>query len=373
MDSSEGYEVNIVTNKIEASAKIHKRKDREYLVSPIVILREGVLNGRLVPGEEIQRFADGWNGRPVPVRHPKQGNDYVSANSLDILDEVVIGNVFNVEYSDGALRGDIWIDVQRANAMGEEVAKIVENLQQNVPYEISSGYWAETEDLSGEWNGIQYNSIDRKLVPDHVAILPDEIGACSWSSGCGTPRINSQEIANTSFISESVRFIVNALTGKETKMKDCYINGILAANSKMSKDFLQSLDEDTLKTLSEALTPEENEAETAVEEVVSPVVEPVTNAAKLELPAEFNELMGEMRKIVANARQTQEQEKNHVVARILANASDFTEAELKAMSIETLRKMETKFAPADYSGRGFAFSANEASGEWEEYVKPEVK
>lgn len=359
--------MKIVTNRVDGSTRVETRKGREYLVSPIVILREGVVNGRLVPGEEIERFVDGWNGRPVPVRHPKRGDEYVSANSLDILDEVVIGNIFNAQYDDGALKGDIWIDVQRAKAMGEELANIVTNLQQNVPYEISSGYWAEGEDVSGEWNGVQYNSIDRKLVPDHVAILPDEIGACSWSNGCGTPRVN-QEIANTSFISEGVRFIVNALTGKETKMKDCYIKDI-TANSKLSEDFLRSLDEDALKVLSEALTPEEDEAETVVEE---PVVEPVTNSAKIELPAEFKELMGEMRKIVANARQAQDQEKANTVARILANASDFTEAELKAMSIETLRKLETKFAPADYSGRGAAFSAN-VGGDWEEYVKPEVK
>lgn len=364
--------MKIVTNVIDGSTRTETRNGKEYLVSPIIILREGVLNGRLVPGEEIQRFADGWNGRPVPVRHPKRGDDYVSANSLDILDEVVIGNIFNAKYDDGALKGDIWIDVMRAKAMGEELANIVLNLQQNKPYEVSSGYWAEDEEVSGEWNGIQYNMVSRKLVPDHVAILPDEEGACSWSNGCGTPRVNHQEIANTSFISEGVRLLINALTGKETaKMKDCYIKGI-TANSKLPKDFLQGLDEDTLKVLSEALTPEEDEAETVVEE--QPVVEPVmANTAKVELPAEFKELMGEMRQIVANARQAQDQEKAHTVQRILANAKDFTEAELKAMSIETLRKLETKFAPADFSGRGVAFSANTADSEWSEYVKPEVK
>lgn len=341
--------MKIVTNRL-ASTRTEVRKGKEYLVSPVVVIKEGILNDRFVPGEEIERFAESWNGRPVPVRHPKRGNQHVSANSLDILDEVVVGQLFNAHYEDAALKGEIWIDVQRAMGMGNEIAQIVANLKQGKPYEVSSAYWADDEAVTGEWGGIQYNAISRNLTPDHIAILPDEIGACSWQDGCGTPRVNSMQ--------------VNSCNCKgKNEMKDELIKAILSVNSKMTKEFLETLDETTLTVLNEALTPDENQ-EAAQE--TQPVI------ANAQVPAEFNDLMAQMRQIIANANAVVENEKKTLVARIVANSS-FTEAELSGMATDVLRKLETTLVPGDYSGRGGALSTNAADSEWEPYVKPEVK
>jgi hypothetical protein len=43
-----------------------------YLVAPVVLVREQVLNGEFLPAEEIEKSAPGWNDRTVVVHHPKQ-------------------------------------------------------------------------------------------------------------------------------------------------------------------------------------------------------------------------------------------------------------------------------------------------------------
>jgi hypothetical protein len=40
----------------------------------------------------------------------------------------------------------------------------------------------------GTLNGMEYGRIARNLMPDHLAILPDKIGACSIADGAGLLR-----------------------------------------------------------------------------------------------------------------------------------------------------------------------------------------
>jgi hypothetical protein len=43
----------------------------------------------------------------------------------------------------------------------------------------------------GDWNGIKYNSVAKNHRPDHLALLPGGVGACSVKDGCGI-RANSE-------------------------------------------------------------------------------------------------------------------------------------------------------------------------------------
>lgn len=164
---------------------------RRYLVSPVVALREGILNDTYVSAAEFSKFASSWQGRPVPISHPRADGLPTSANTPDIWANDVLGHLWNVAVDGGALKGEIWIDLDKAQTMGERALSILNRLRQGDPMEVSTGYFCEMEATAGSYNGAAYGGIARNIRPDHLALLPDEVGACSWADGCGTPRVNS--------------------------------------------------------------------------------------------------------------------------------------------------------------------------------------
>ena len=63
--------------------------------------------------------------------------------------------------------------------------------------EVSTGYWHDGRQHAGSFDGEPYKEVQRSLLPDHLAILPNERGACSVEDGCGTPRTNRFAVACT--------------------------------------------------------------------------------------------------------------------------------------------------------------------------------
>lgn len=165
---------------------------KPYLIAPVVLIREGVLNGYLYLAEEFGRYAEAWNGRPVSLGHPQRNGEYVSANSVDIWANEVPGQLWNVVAETDKLKGEIWIDLEKAEKIGAPALEVVENLRAAAPMEVSTGLFADMEEATGTWNSKSYDGIARNIRPDHLALLPNEIGACSWEDGCGTPRVNQK-------------------------------------------------------------------------------------------------------------------------------------------------------------------------------------
>ena len=173
---------------------------REYAVAPATIIVAGVLNGELVPAEELSEFAERWNGRPVPLRHPTDAaGNYISANSPDVIENAVLGQIFNAQFAEDRVKAEMWLDVAKIEKLGGDALTALERLDAGEVIEVSTGYYAYPEDGAGSFKGQHYSAIQRKLVPDHVALLPDEVGACSVADGCGAGRYNTQGLtANAS-------------------------------------------------------------------------------------------------------------------------------------------------------------------------------
>jgi len=72
---------------------------KQYLVVPVVAIREGVLNGVYVTSAEIEKSLPSWNGRPIPLSHPMQNGQPISANSPRVVERDVIGNLYNVNFA----------------------------------------------------------------------------------------------------------------------------------------------------------------------------------------------------------------------------------------------------------------------------------
>ena len=172
------------------STRSETYEGRDHLVAPVVILTEGVHAGSAgplyYPREELRRFPQAWNGIPLPVNHPDINGVPTIANSPEIIDRQSVGRLFNVRYDEvggiGRLRGELWVDVAKAQ---EVSPAILQRLQQNQPLEVSTGLYSDDEPSTGNWNGEAYQIIARNYRPEHLALLPDAIGACSIADGCG--------------------------------------------------------------------------------------------------------------------------------------------------------------------------------------------
>lgn len=184
-----------VTNSFMSNnkEKLKTRKETldgiEYLVAPVVMVKEQVLNGELLPRDEIAKSTPGWNGRPVVVYHPKNddGEDVI-ANDPEVVPNYEVGRIYNAEYDEDTskLKAEIWIDISKAKKKNKDTREALKMIENSDELEVSTGYIVnDYEAVSGEFDGVEYNAIQREILPDHLALLPKEIGACSWEDGAG--------------------------------------------------------------------------------------------------------------------------------------------------------------------------------------------
>ena len=178
-----------ITINLSPSGIRHDRMEgRDYIVAPMVMLTEGVhagSNGPLYyPTEELAKTPQVWNHKPVVVYHPTINGEGVSACDPDIVDKYKIGVVMNTKWdaTKNKLKAEAWIEVNRANEVDERIMQAIEN---NKPMELSTGVFTDNEASKGTWNTEEYVAVARNYRPDHLALLPDQIGACSMKDGAG--------------------------------------------------------------------------------------------------------------------------------------------------------------------------------------------
>ena len=90
---------------------------RAYLVAPVVAVVAGVLNGALLPVEEVDKLPDAWNGRPLVNDHPHSDDGYMSANAPGVLAGAWLGQVFGAYVEDDRLKGEAWFDLEMAESI----------------------------------------------------------------------------------------------------------------------------------------------------------------------------------------------------------------------------------------------------------------
>ena len=182
------------------AAMVHEVEEngRNYIVTPVVAIREGVLNGEFVPAQEIALSTDQWNGVPITIGHPKLEGDPVSLiQHPDVTSDVVVGEFRHAAFDGKGLRGEIWIDIELAEKQGDEGTYVLDQLRAEEPMDVSTGYIAAVNHQNGIFGEEMYSGVQQGIIPDHLALLPFEMGACSWSDGCGTPRVNTSEPPET--------------------------------------------------------------------------------------------------------------------------------------------------------------------------------
>ncbi len=170
---------------------------REYLVAPMIMIVEGVACGTegalFYPADELAKVPVIWNYKPVVVNHPMANSKGATACSPEEINERKIGVIMNTVWEAGVdgelgkLKAEAWIEVARAEEVEPRLSDAIAN---NTILELSTGLFTDNELVSGEFNGKPFDEIARNYRPDHLAILPDAVGACSVKDGAGFLRLN---------------------------------------------------------------------------------------------------------------------------------------------------------------------------------------
>ena len=371
----------------EGKPKRIRYEGRETLVVPVIMARaDVVMNGSWVPVEEL--IPETWNGVPVTVGHPEEGDGFTSANLPEVLTDWSVGRIFNAVLDGEKLKAEAWIDVKRANAVAPD---LVAQLEAGAAMDVSTGYFCDDEPAEGTLNGKAYTAISRNLRPDHLALLPGEEGACNWGDGCG---VRSNRRALQMKVQEALKVLAKAVTGNgkakpapkkkgnergsEDDLRQMVADLISQDSSPFTpddEDALRSMSEDTLRKMRDQYVKaesddEEAEPETATEEVETEEEDtevpaknegdqedkPVTpqkkgKAMTAKNPARVPALNAEDRAALDFARRTYGEHKAALVSKVVANSA-ITKEQAEAMPVATLEVIANGLKPAaNYAGR----------------------
>ena len=178
---------------IEYDVRYERHRGVEHMVVPVVMMLEGVHHGSGGPllhlEEELQTFVGAWNDSPVLIRHPEINGTPVSGKEQEVVDSLSVGAIYNTHFSEGKLKAEAWVDVNRVSKMYPEAYQM---LLEGMSMDVSVGVYNRQEVGEGDWNGEHYTATARDYRPDHLALLPDQEGACNLNDGCGV-RINAKK------------------------------------------------------------------------------------------------------------------------------------------------------------------------------------
>ena len=370
---------------------------RDYLVSPVVLLVEMVLRDELVPMDEISRYHEAWNGRPFVLGHPVDADGRtISANSPATLAETGLGYVFNVTVDEPKLKGELWLDIAKANEIGGDALAVAKRLENGQPLEVSTAYWRDRDETAGIFGSTKYAAVARNLRPDHLAALPNETGECNWQDGCGAPRINkgAEEGDPPAPIAQrATNSVINALrtlagvfgvdlsASKQEVVMDELIQQIMGdGRLDLNEDQLRAMSKDTLTALAGSLQglPEQSDGEEdppdGNDTPEPPSGDDVPNAnedppCNNEMPANLIALASaiEERGGVESLLAVLDGHEADRTARTTALVSElaanercaFTEERLAVMPVEDLETLQESLQPVSYAGRGGGHVSNQ--------------
>lgn len=257
--------------RLTANLAVNTRREtlngREYLVAPITLLVPGIHNGSqgsvYYSQEELEKDPSPWNGMPLVLNHPKsEEGAFISARTPAIIQRYGLGQIFN-STSNGKLGAEAWFDVEKTRQIDPT---ILNRLEAGETIETSTGLSARLVAVeNGQFNGKRFSHQATNFVPDHVAILPDSVGACSVKDGCGVLVNEDQnnllkEIKNTlrDFFTGSGQELKNtgdsaSSVSKEINMqKEKLINELVSScgcYSDSDKEVLNTYSEEKLEQL----------------------------------------------------------------------------------------------------------------------------
>lgn len=260
-----------VTATIGSGVRRDFKDGEEFLIAPIVAVREGVLNGELVRVDTLGRLLDEWQGTPITINHPpKQAAESISKTHAWVRSNK-IGTMENVHVANERLQGELWMPTKQPS---QQAVKVMQRIERGETLEVSVGFLSIFTGQQGVLGKKAFREVTQDAAPNHVALLPDDVGACSIKDGCGTPRAASANVHNPEFEG------VEATPWQQVDHTlPAYIAG---ANAALSQDVpthadVADLPSDVKQWIVKRTMLGDPDATTAEELLRAPVVNPSTN------------------------------------------------------------------------------------------------
>jgi hypothetical protein len=182
------------------SGRVRREKlyGRDFIVAPMTLIVPGVLNGSAgplyYPEDELERDPSIWNGIPIVVNHPMKNGKPLHARDPEVLNKFGIGFLFRSKAA-GKLTTEGWFDIEQTKLVDN---RVLEALEVGTPIELSTGLYADYIPAPADavFNGKAYTYTVRNYRPDHLAVLPDQKGACSLDDGCGVNNADGTQANN---------------------------------------------------------------------------------------------------------------------------------------------------------------------------------
>jgi hypothetical protein len=365
------YSVYKVKQTLGYEPKLTIHQEKPHLVLPVVMMIEGVHKGSQGPLlheiEQLGKFPASWNGIPVVIYHPEIDGEPVSANSPDIIDTRTVGRVYNTEVEGKKLKAEVWLDEDKLNTISEET---LNEINASKEMEVSLGMFTENDMTPGKYGEEEYEGVAYNHRPDHLAILPDQVGACSVVDGCGigantTGNIDidfkidgskldkkiqrntfeSGKIEDDSVDSNNVKQKKEDKKMSDNKCPEC-VKKINALIANKESGFVEA-DREWLDTLTEA----------ALDKIAPKVIEKIVDKI-VEKTVEVNKLTPEQTADLAFLAKQRADKRNEMILGIQTNTSKelWPDDALKMMNEDLLKRIFDSVkkveAPADYSLNG---------------------
>lgn len=251
-----------ITSNLESSeTRFEVHEGKTFLVAPVVMAKAGVvMNGSLTVVDELR--PEGWNGRPVTVGHPTEEGEFHTANDPSMITEWTVGQLFNAKVEDECLKAEAWIDIEKAKKVRPGLLAM---LKSKDPMDVSTGFFCVDEEVSGKSNGRDYVAISRNWVPDHLALLPDEPGACSFADGCGVRSNRARRLTMklTEKANKAVKGILAAVgvnSADAKKKVEAELSALLKANERGADDDSRTIISDLISNDASPFTPDDEDS-----------------------------------------------------------------------------------------------------------------
>jgi hypothetical protein len=412
-----------VTIKVNAAEVTHVGSE---LVFPLIAMTEGVRqaanseHAELVQCFEIEASAPLWDGFPLTITHPRDSKgNYISASHPEAL-PFVIGRVTKPEATDGKLKVEAHLDLVTLGIASSthpdltvraEAAAMRNRILDGEQIEVSAGYFTRIEPEEGTWDfesetPVEYSGLQQEIDPDHIALLKTtQQGACSWADGCGAPRMSEGL-----FVALEARKKPCTCHMAESAVNDDHQAGLRNNETVDRDDSVKPADEEGMmgaeaggdKDKEKNPAPNPNPPAPEPEKVKEPaattpeptkVPEPVAASAKPTFQELLDAADPDLRYSI-NQQQEQAKERRGKLNVFLKANSEFSEDELRGMTLQGLEKLYKTIArhaerpkpgprpgpepdPGkdsadarrdDYRGRGLGLSANDAGIDDDERV-----
>jgi hypothetical protein len=395
--------------------RYERHEGKQYVVAPVIAITEGVHSGSMGPAfysaEELGRFVESWNGCPLPVGHPEddKGN-HISCQTPELIEKQSVGRFWNAKMEDKKLKGEIWVDVEKAKHIAPEVLNILTGGSEYL--EVSTALWSDDSPQIGRWQESYFDAVVKNIRPDHIALLPHGKGACSVADGCGAPRINTNlqindvtlnnvnDEAKKTFFTKLFDALksLNFNLGGESKMTKAekitaLISNELTTFVEDDREWLNTLDECKLDKMvpvapkantdpdpNDAKKKEEDEKKVKEAELKANAEKAEKERAEAQAKAEkeaseklaaqkgkpqtADEFIAnapkEIKEVLGTGLTLHRTQRDEVIKQLTANArNSFTEDELKSKTLDELKKLaELANVPIDFTANGAPVKSN---------------